>query len=961
VNVKTRKKLIEVALPLEAVNIASAREKSIRHGHPSTLHLWWARRPAAAARAVIFAQIVDDPSAWPERFPTEAEQDTERERLFRIIENLVRWENSTNEDVLEAARAEIRRSWRDTCEDNKDQPAADELFDPAVLPSFHDPFAGGGALPLEAQRLGLVSFASDLNPVAVLINKAMIEIPYTFAGQAPVNPGVEGRKPLAAQASRGAAGLADDVRYYGDWLRQEAEARIGQFYPTVEITAEMTADRPDLEPLVGRTLTSIAWLWTRTVKSPNPAFSGVDVPLASSFLLASKPGKEVYVEPVVEGGDYRFTIKVGKPDDLTAVKNGTKTARGANFRCLMSGAPMTGDYIKGEGKVGRMGARLMAIVAEGDRGRIYLPPTRSQEIAATEMHAAWRPEFTISGSTQYLGVKPYGIERFDQLFTERQLVALSTFSALVEEARKRIEADAIGAGLSTDSAPLDGGGKGAAAYADAVCVYLAFALDKSAVYWNSLCPWLNQPKNEIVGNSFGRQAIPMVWDYAEANPFSASGGNIQRQVDYVAKAIVLGASAARVGVARQLDARVQKLSESKIVSTDPPYFDNVPYADLSDFFYVWLRRSLRFVFPELFATLVVPKSEELVAFAYRHHSKSSAEKFFLDGMTLAMCRVAEGAHPAFPVSIYYAFKQSESDHDDTTTSTGWETFLDAVRQSGLSITGTWPIRTERPGRLRETGSNALASSVVLICRRSDPGAPLATRREFVAALKSELPSALAQLQHGNIAPVDLAQSAIGPGMAIYTRYARVVDADGSNLSVRAALAIINQALDEVLAEQDADYDADTRWAVAWFDQYGFGEGEFGVAETLAKAKNTSVRGMVEAGIMVADRGRVRLLRPRELPADWDPSRDSRLTVWEATHHLVRVLDEGEQIAGELARPLGGIADAARELAYRLYVVCERRARAQDALLYNALVQSWPEIQRLAAEDRATSVQGTLGV
>ena len=390
---------------------------------------------------------------------------------------------------------------------------------------------------------------------------------------------------------------------------------------------------------------------------------------------------------------------------------------------------------------------------------------------------------------------------------------------------------------------------------------------------------------------------------------------------------------------------------AKVVSTDPPYYDNIAYADLSDFFYVWLRRAIRSIYPDLFATLAVPKAEELVATTYRHGNKEKAETFFLSGMTNAMRRLAKQSHPAYPVTIYYAFKQSETKGDTGMASTGWETFLAAVIESGFSITGTWPMRTEYTGNLKK-GFNALASSIVLVCRQRPAAAPMATRRELVASLRAELPTALAHLQSGNIAPVDLAQAAIGPGMAVFTRYAKVLDAEGKPVSVREALALINQMLDEVLAEQEGDFDADSRWALAWFEQQGFDEGEYGVAETLSKAKNTSIAGIVEGGILASSAGKVRLLRPDELADDWDPTTDDRLTVWEAVHHLIRALETGgEPEAARVEAQLGAKADIARELAYRLYTICERKRRAAEALSYNSLVQSWPEIADLARKER----------
>ncbi|MFA4948288.1 MAG: DUF1156 domain-containing protein [Candidatus Krumholzibacteriia bacterium] len=944
-----KKKLIEVALPLEAINKASAREKSIRHGHPSTLHLWWARRPLAAARAVIFAQMVDDPSAHPDLFPTEKKQEKERQRLFRIIEELVKWENTTNETVLQQARDEIWQSWRAACAENADHPRAKDLFDRHKLPAFHDPFAGGGSLPLEAQRLGLEAYASDLNPVAVLINKAMIEIPPKFAGRAPVNPEAHGEKRLLAQTWRSAQGLAEDVRYYGQWMRDEAEKRIGHLYPKIEVTVEMARERPDLKPLLGKKLTVIAWLWARTVKSPNPAFANVDVPLASTFMLSTKAGKEAYIEPVIEDGGYRFTVKVGKSKDADLAKRGTKAgSSGSSFLCLMSDAPMPFEYLRLEAKAGRMGARLMAIVAEGERGRVYLAPTAEMEAIALSAQPQDVPETELPKKALGFRIQEYGMTHWRDLFTPRQLVALTTFSDLVQETREHVQRDALAAGLPDDDKRLDASGVGVPAYADAVGVYLACGISRASDYWNSNATW--EPGGGFVAHAFTRQAIPMVWDFAESNPFSDASGNwsstCMEWVERVLQQLVPGNG----GAAQLADAQTQEISTDRIVSTDPPYYDNIGYADLSDFFYVWLRRALKPVFPDLFATLAVPKAEELIATPHRHGSKEKAEAFFLDGMTHAMHRLASQVHPAFPVTIYYAFKQSESDGFDGTASTGWETFLDAVIRASFTLSGTWPMRTERGARSVGIGTNALASSIILVCRPRQASAPTATRREFVTALKAELPEALAHLQRGNIAPVDLAQAAIGPGMAVYTRYAQVLDAEGKPVSVHDALSLINQILDETLAEQEGDFDADTRWALAWFEQSGFAEGDYGVAETLSKAKNTSVAGMVDAGILASSRGKVRLLRPAELPADWDPATDARLTAWEMVHHLIRMLEsDGESAAAALAAKLGSKAEVARELCYRLYTLCERKKRAQEALAYNELVQSWPEIVQLARE------------
>ena len=760
----TRTKLIEVSLPLDAINAASAREKSIRHGHPSTLHLWWARRPLAAARAVIFAQLVDDPSSVPEEFPTPEAQEAERERLFALLRELVQWKNTGNETLLERAREEIRRSWRRTCADNADHPRAAELFDPETLPAFHDPFAGGGALPLEAQRLGLEAHASDLNPVAVLINKAMIEIPPKFAGRPPVNP--EDRAGLTGRDEwPGATGLAADVRYYGKWMRDEASRRIGHLYPKVEVTAAMAAERPDLAPYAGRKLTVIAWLWVRTVRSPNPAFADVEVPLASSFVLSSRKGKEAYVEPVVEGREYRFVVKVGTPPPAE-LKTGTTAGKRRAFRCLMSDVPLTYSHIREQGKQAGLGARLLAIVAEGDRSRVYLSPCDEHESAAESAPSGWRPDQSLPNNPRDFKTPNYGMQTFADLFTDRQLAALRTFSDLVAEARAVVAAHADEAGMDTDGRPLADDGSGSAAYAEAVGVYLACAVDYASNYWSTIAT----PADGFIRGTFSLQAIPMTWDYAEAPPFGSTSGNWLAGVEWIARALVALPTESSEGAASQADAiDPSSTVPYAVISTDPPYYDNIGYADLSDFFYVWLRRSLRRIYPDLFATVAVPKADELIASPYRHGSRDAAERFFLDGMGRAVKQIADQAHPSLPVTIYYAFKQAEVDRSGGTTSTGWQTFLEAAIKAGFSISGTWPMRTERSARSTSIGTNALASSIILCCRVSSRSKSLATRREFLAALRSQLPAALRLLQSGNIAPVDLAQAAIGPGMAAYTR------------------------------------------------------------------------------------------------------------------------------------------------------------------------------------------------
>lgn len=945
--IKLPKKLIEVALPLDAINAAAAREKSIRHGHPSTLHLWWARRPLAAARAVIFAQMVNDPGYERHlgRGVNKEKAALERERLFKIIQDLVLWENTCNEEVLQRARDEIWKSWRETCELNKGHPQAAELFNPDKLPAFHDPFAGGGALPLEAQRLGLESYASDLNPVAVTINKAMIEIPPRFAGRAPVGPVPAGEKQGKLHSDwSGAKGLAEDVRRYGAWMRAEAEKRIGHLYPQVEITAEMVKERPDLAPYAGQKLTVIAWLWARTVKSPNPAFSHAEVPLASTFILSSKAGKEAYVQPVVEGDRYRFTVKVGKPPE--SAKNGTKAAgRGANFNCVLSGAPIGGDYIKAEGQAGRMGARLMAIVAEGKRGRVYLAPTQEHEAAAQQAHPEWKPSGNVPARLTGGTCVPYGMTEWGDLFTPRQLVALTTFSDLVGDAIEKCRADAIAAGMTDDGIGLDASGTGALAYAQAVGVYLALAVSKMSDAQSSLCRWKTTMDQSIA--TFGRQALPMVWDYSEANAFGGMAGDFKVSLGNMMRVLEKHQNRVIAHVV-QADAQSQAITCAKVVSTDPPYYDNIGYADLSDFFYVWLRRSLKPIFPNLFATLAVPKAEELVATPYRHGSKEKAEAFFLDGMTRAMHNLAAQAHPAFPVTIYYAFKQSETKGDGGTSSTGWETFLEAVLNAGFALTGTWPMRTELGNRMIGSGTNALASSIVLVCRKRAADAPTVSRRDFIRELNAVLPEALDEMTRGGVnspvAPVDLSQAIIGPGMAIFSQYAAVLEADGKPMSVRTALQLINR----FLAEEDFDHD--TQFCLQWFEQQGWATGKFGEADVLSRAKGTSVQGLVEAGVAESGRGELRLLKWSEMPRDWNPDTDTRTPVWEALHQLIRALNQdGESAAGSLLARMPARAEPIRALAYRLYTLCERKGWAEEARAYNELVAAWSSIEQAAAD------------
>ena len=899
-----KKKLIETSLPLEAINAASAREKSIRHGHPSTLHLYWSRKPLATARAVLFAQLVDDPASRPDEFPTVESQDAERARLHALMEKLIIWENSNDEKLLEQAREEIRKS------------------NNGKLPAVVDPFAGGGSIPLEAQRLGLESHASDLNPLAVLINKALIEIPPKFAGWSPVFPGVAEEQSSWLRAE----GLAADVQHYGQWLRDEAEKRIGHLYP--KITAPGGTEH-----------TVIAWKWARTVISPNPA-NPIETPLVNSWWLSKKKGKEAWVKATVVDGRVQYEVQHNADGPKKGEDGTIKHGKGA--WTVGDGTPFSYDYVRESGKRGEIGAHLIGIVAEGNPGRLYLSPT-PEHIQAAKVDAGDAGIIgEIAANPRWFSPPAYGMREFSDLFTNRQLVALTTLSELVSEARGKILEDALAADIPAGER-LEDGGVGAEAYADAVATYLAFALDKLADLNNSLVGW--EPKAQCPRHLFGRQSIPMVWDYAEANPLSKSSGSFITIIQGISKAMkapFFGVSSSTSNSVSPGNAMAREYKDL-IVSTDPPYYDNIGYADLSDFFYVWLRKSLRTIYPSVVGTMLTPKADELVANPYRHDGKQGAEKFFVEGFNSVFRRIREGeANPDVPMTVYYAYKQQDRGKDGT-SSTGWHTLLDGLIQSGWEITATWPMRSEAKNRLLAHGTNALASSILLACRPRPADARAVARRAFVAALKSELPEALRTLMQGAIAPVDLAQAAIGPGISVFSRYAKVREADGSDMSVRDALQLINATLDEVLGEQESDLDSDTRFAVRWYRQYGWAADSSGIADQLARSSDTSLAELQRGGIFEAKGGKARLLSPTQLNEAWDPAADEHVSVWEATVRLAAVLaKDGVDKVAELLPAVGERVslDAVKELGFLLFHEAEKNKDTDDAILFNGLVSSW---------------------
>jgi putative DNA methylase len=920
-----RKRLIEVALPLPEINDASAYDKMPGIGpHPKGIHHWWARLPLPTARAVLFASVVTDPSddpAWKDK--SEAEQNAERERLFGIVRRMMQKRLHDHPEVYAEAHAEMLKH----CE--------------GKLPPVFDPFAGGGSIPLEANRLGFEAHAGDLNPVAVLLNKCNLEIAPRWVGHPPVNP--DSRKEIGGkQGWAGNHGLAEDVRYYGKIIRERAIAKIGHLYPKVTLPKEYG----------GKEANVIAWIWARTVASDNAAARGKHVPLISTYWLSSKSGNLAWLEPVVDRatGTYRFEVKTGTPTDRKAISAGTKLGRGANFKCVLTGEPISDAHVKAEGKAKRLGITPIALVGEGKRGRIYLSVDDQNRPTMPVVDSLWHPHGEIparlTGGTCY----GYGLTNWGDIFTTRQLTAMVTLSDLVKEIGDDVRRDAAKAGLDA---------QGADNYARSMTTFLSLALDRCADFNNALCRW--KPSGQQTMQLFARQAIPMVWDFTEPNIMGEKAVCWATAVDIEADAIgTISVDGEKAGSARQIDAATGANGlGGLLVSTDPPYYDNIGYAALSDFFYVWLRRTLGVLYPDLFATMLAPKTPELTASPERFDGdKNKAREHFESGFRKAFTALREKMDPRLPLTVYYAFKQDDEEsggdgaegNGSVDLTTGWETLLEALISSGFQITATWPVRASQKWRMVSMGTNALASYIVLACRPRQNDAPQCGRREFLNELKRELPGALRHLQQGNVAPVDFAQAAIGPGMAIYSKYGRILESNGQAMTVRTALGLINQMLTEVLSEQEDEFDNDTRWALAWFEQKGFAEGEFGEAELLSKAKVTSVSSLEQAGILSSKGGKVRLLRPQELPDKLEPTRDS--SVWEMTHHLIRlyhVEQKGEQATAELLRKLGSAGETARDLAYRLFNICEKKKFSQEAQGYNALVLGWPEISRLAQE------------
>jgi putative DNA methylase len=897
------KKLIEVSLPLEAINRESAREKSIRHGHPSTLHLYWARRPLATARAILFSQLVDDPSSNPEQFPTVEDQDKERLRLHGLIERLVNWDNLNDDALFNDALEEILSS------------------NGGNVPRILDPFAGGGSIPIEAQRLGLLSTASDLNPLAVALNKSLLVFPARFSGQIPIYPGL-----ASSQFSwRKTEGLAADIQHYGKQLRELTEVELGAHYPEVSLPGGVQAK-------------VIAWIWARTVQSPNPA-NPIMVPLVRSWWLSKKKGNEAYIQPYMENGQVKFTVN-NDQNGPSSDSDGTIGRRGGF--AVGDGTPISLDYVRKEGRAGRIGKVLMAMVVEGPNGRLYLPPTSEHEAAANVVRPLDVPVGSIPTNPRDFKTPNYGLTEWSDLFSDRQIKTLVALSDNLTTMHSRVLHDGLSAGLP-EGEPLESGGAGARAYADAICVYLALAIGRTTDYGNALNSWSST--RETIRNLFARQAIPMVWDYAESNPFSSSTGNFLGQVDWVSKA-VLNAPVRNEGAVDQANASTRSY-QGYVISTDPPYYDNIGYADLSDFFYVWLRRSLLDILPQTLNTILTPKADELVADSTRHGSKAAAETFFVDGFNSVFTRIREQADHSAPITIYYAYKQQEENAAGT-SSTGWHTLLSGLIASGWEITATWPVRSELANRMIGNGTNVLASSIVLACRPRPDSAEATTRRGFLNALRVELPKALRELMQGAIAPVDLAQAAIGPGISVFSRFSRVRENDGTDMSVKEALLLINAALDDVLNEQESDFDPITRFAVKWYKQYGWRSEASGIADQLARSSDTYVASLERGGIFSAKAGKARLISPSRMTDldEWDPVNDENISIWECAVRLaglmaIRGADAVIERMPAVESRVG--LDPVKELGYLLFYEAEKNGDTQDAILFNGLVSAWSDL------------------
>ena len=906
-----RKKLIEVNIPLQAINVESAKDASLTHGHPSTLHRYWARRPLAACRAVIFASMVDDPSECKDEFPTESEQNAERNRLHNIIKRLVIWKTCNDENLLAEARYEIAYSAaRNNGEDLnvfrskfKNDPKAVLKYLRDHCPAIYDPFCGGGSISLEAQRLGLRARASDLNPLPVLITKAMIELPPKFHDQKPINPDADpmgmftgtGKK-RTHSPWKGTAGLAADIRYYGAWMREEAYKRIGHLYPKVQL--------PD-----GPAATVVAWLWARTIPCINPA-CGLQMPLVKTFQLSN----QYWIKPVVDRKTNTISWDVQTNDE--GVPKPTVSRTGAH--CFVCGTAVKLPYVREQAKADKIEEVMASIVAEGDRRKLFLPPTEMHIQTALSAEPSWRPRGRLPERALGFAVQNYGFTEWHQLFTARQLTVLGTFGRLLSQVHSRIVED----GAENE-------------YAHAVCTYLALAVGRMTETGCSFA-WWQDPRVRTV---FTSQNIRMTWTFAEVNPFSDSTQNWTSQVQFVAEAIENLPVSANDSKVYQADAATTThATDAPVIVTDPPYYKNVGYADLSDFFYVWLRPLLRDTYPELLGSMMTPKNEEITA----SPRFEDATLHFEESLSNALIRLREDCAKEFPSSIFYAYKEQKKERDGI-TSTGWETMLTAVTNAGFQIVAAWPMRTEQ-AKAQKTGKNALTSSILLVCRPRPEAARVIVRSDFLRELKKEMPIALDRLTRiTNTRPVDLAQAAIGPGMEVYSRYSKVTRISGEIVPIREVLKEINNEITAYHEKETGELDPESQFCLTWLQQHGYIEGNFGDAEGLSKAKDVDITAMHDK-LLLSARGKVRLLKPKEY-AERDNSEN--MTAWEGCLRMVWHLSGVEKSGGisgctAVARAMRDY-ESAKRLARVLYAYYDARGDAESASRYNNLVTQWQYI------------------
>ncbi|MDA8358564.1 MAG: DUF1156 domain-containing protein [Actinomycetota bacterium] len=878
-----RKKLVETALPLEAINAACKADKDRKTGTIRNLHKWFAPMPVPALRALIFASLVDDP-----------EDEKERARLMELIEALVASVVfNPDEEILAAAKREISNSVGE-------------------LPTVLDPFCGGGSTLVEAQRLGLASRGSDLNPIPVLISKTLTELPAKCVGHRVLH----GNAMFSEGSSKALGGFFVDVEYYARQIRDEAFQRVGHMYPLA----------PNGDPVV-------AWWWARTVESPDPRFAGAQVPLVNDWCLSKKRGEEAYVVPIVNRNSKTITFSIARS---------ASTSQLSRDICLFSGAPIPLDYVRQQAQQVGLGTQMLAIISSGQHGRAHFAPTEIHSRAAIQQVGANIDPVPIPEKALSFSAYQYGFKNWSELFTHRQQSMLEAFA----KATAHISSDVVAEGGSTE-------------YARAIETFLGLCVGKLAQASSMLVKWRTRNGTSKAEIAVSRHDISPLLDFAETNPFGGSVGDWMGIVTNALRALNLVDPTGPGSVVVMSDARTasEGLDGQCLVVTDPPYFSAIGYANVSDYFYPWLRLSLKDLYPDLFSTIGAPKVGELIAEPARHATRHDAKQYFIDGFTDVIGSLRAASRPDLPLLIVYAYKEQESEEGGQ-VSTGWEAMLEAVIRSGLAVIGTWPIRGTSSSGIRDVKANALATYVVLVCRPRPAVSGRISRRDLVATLRTELGPAIQVLQSAAVAPVDLAQAVIGPGMAVFTRYQSVLEPDGAPMTVRSALLLINSVLAEVLDQQEGEFDSDTRWATTWFEQFQFGEAPSGEADSLARAKVTSIDGLERAGVIVTRGGTCRLVRRDELAQDYDPAQDRRPTVWEAVQHLVKqLLDGGEEQAASLLARLPN-SEAARDLAYRLYSICERKGWAEEGGAYNVLVASWPEIARLAQQQQTQQQLGS---